>query len=874
MVGTLYLQISKTRKEDLVVTVSQEAGTVLLKYPGSKCNECPLQGNKFVPPEIPDKPYKILFLGQAPANTEVRLGRPLVGDSGLLFNSALEEHEISREDVGVDNALLCQWYSRDGEKPPREALEACSGHIDINTPEVLVPMGNEALGVLTGRWDGILSIAGTTVPNEIGKKVVPVAHPAYYLRSNSNNFRDFKDNIWLIKQLSEGKNWDHVASRMTVYETREEAIEFFHWLRDNPPEKLSVDLETDSVDIAGAKITSLGLAWEEDYGVIIPWSQEYQDMHNTGIDGLLEYEDVYQACKEALEVQTGVIAWNAPFDICILRREDIDVKLKSCVLMKHYSMDERNVAGAQSLKRNASTFLGIPNWEIGLKKYLKKKLDPYTLVPPSTLFWYQTFDTTTTLALDNIFDMLLALPENEGPSRLYHERIANWVRMFVEVLPVGARMDLEKLREAMMVMPAKREALVKEMQEITGIPLYNPNSYLDNRKALFEVFKLPKIKGLSTDKDVMAALLESTGEGTVEHEFVELLIEFKQYQKVVGTYLVNLARSYRGGFGYADLKLFGTVTGRLSANNFNPLVFPRESRDEDRIKAGKGSLYGIVKEIIIPDEDSFFIQADYSGMELRIQAVLSQDPYMLEVLADPKSDWHATMAQEMYGAKFLDANEGGRKELRVIAKMLVFGLNYGRGVPSIAGQLGCSNASCARCPRNMKCARAIKEAQALVDSYFAPIPRLKQYREETVEITKSQGYLEVPSGRRRRYDLITRDNWKSIEKQIYNFPMQSTGNDCNLDAMYEAWTKYGTWVRPLWPIHDAVLWNIRKNISIETLDAFLTTLQEVPSRSLNTSLPFYVDVDAGDRWGQLKKMEWKGPGTTKDNVLLRELVSA
>ena len=857
-----------------MTTISQEQDIVTPKYPGSKCDECPLKGSKFVPPEIPNKPYKILFLGQAPANTEVRLGRPLVGDSGLVFNSALEEWKLEREDVAVDNALLCYWYSRDGDKPPREALEACRGHIDVSTPEVIVPLGNEALGVLTGRWDGILSVAGTTVPNELGKKVVPLAHPAYYLRNNVNNFRDFKDSIWLIKQLSKGRSWDHIAERMTVYETREEAIEFFHWLRDNPPEKLSVDLETDSVDIAGTKITSLGLAWEEDYGVVIPWSQEYQDQHNTGIDGLLEFEDVYLACKEALEVQTGVIAWNAPFDICILRREDINIKLKSDVLMKHYSMDERNSAGAQSLKRNASTFLGIPNWETDLKKYLKRKADPYTLVPPGTLFWYQTFDTTTNLALDNVFDEMLALPENEGPSRLYHERLSKWIQMFVEVLPVGARMDLEKLREAMEVMPAKRAELIKELEELSGVPGYNPNSYLDNRRALFEVFKLPKIKGLSTDKDVIEALLESTGEGTPEHEFVELLSEFRQYQKVVGTYLVNLAKSYRGGYGYADLKLFGTVTGRLSANDFNPLVFPRESRDEDRIKAGKGSLYGIVKEIIIPDEDSFFIQADYSGMELRIQAVLSQDPYMLEVLADPKSDWHATMAQEMYGSKFLDANEGGRKELRVIAKMLVFGLNYGRGIFSIARQLGCSSVSCSRCPRNMRCTQAIKEATELVDSYFAPIPRLKQFREETVKITKSQGYLEVPSGRRRRYDLITRENWKSIEKQIYNFPMQSTGNDCNLDAMYEAWTKYGTWVRPLWPIHDAVLWNIKKSMSIESLDRFLTTLQEVPSRNLNTSLPFFIDVDAGDRWGQLKKVDWKGPGTTKDNARLMELLQA
>lgn len=806
------------------------------------------------------------FVGQAPARTEVRAGRPLVGDSGMLFNAALEEAGIDREEVRVDNAVLCYWYSNQGERPPEEALEACKGHLNSIESEVIVPMGNDALGVLTGQWDGILSASNRIHPDSPkGKKVIPLTHPAYYLRNDVNNFRNFKEGIRFVKRVADGADWSHVGQEVRVIYDRQEAVEFFNWLRDNPPKELVIDLETDYPDPSGCIITSIGLAWDESHGVVVPWSQEYLDKHGIEEDAPLEFEDVYQACKEALEAHPGIDAYNAPFDVYILRREDIQVKLANDVLLMHYALDER--VGAQSLKFVGTLYIGMPQWDAQLKRYLKRKDSPYTDIPPGPLFKYQNMDTCGALAVKRVLAEDLELPENEGPKRVYYERLQKWVRMLLDILPIGASMDKERLVEALKVMPVKQMELEKELQELAGSRLFNPRSYLDKRAILFQKFKLPKIKGLSTDKDVLEALEEHPV--TVANPdavlFVQRLREYNQYQKVVGTYLKNMAKSYRNGRGHADLKLFGTVTGRLSANDFNPLVFPRESR---------GELYATVKEVIVADEDSFLLQADYSGMELRVMAALARDPYMLEVLADPKSDWHATMAQEMYGQEFLDADKDGKKEKRVIAKMLVFGLNYGRGIPSIAAQLGCGREGCKLCERGLKCKRAIALTTELVDKYFDPIPRVRQFREELLREARTTGFLQIPTGRRRRFDLITGDNWHSIEKQIYNFPMQSAGNECNMEAMYVGWTEYGQWVRPLWPIHDAVLWNIKRSIPIDVLDRFLTMLQTVPQEVIGTSLPFYVDVDMGYRWGQLKNVEWEGPGTTKNNTRIKPFLQA
>jgi hypothetical protein len=91
--------------------------------------------------------------------------------------------------------------------------------------------------------------------------------------------------------------------------------------------------------------------------------------------------------------------------------------------------------------------------------------------------------------------------------------------------------------------------------------------------------------------------------------------------------------------------------------------------------------------------------------------------------------------------------------------------------------------------------------------------------------------------------------------------------------MREVWTQYREVARPLWPIHDAGLYNIKKSIRVEQLDAILTLIQETPSKVLDTPLPFFIDVEVGNRWGMLKKVKWDGPGTTKNNEQLKALLS-
>lgn len=826
------------------------------KYPGCNCDDCPFKEREFVPPYGPDN-ADILFLGQAPARVEVRLRKPFMGPAGSAFNSALEENGIDRDSgekptVKVDNAILC--FFEGGERPPREALEACKGHLDLDSPKVVVPMGNDALGVVTGQWDGILKHS-SRVTYKGDQAIMPLVHPAYYIRSAPNNFRDFKDGINLISRLASGKRYDHIGRNRIVVDTKQKALELFARIEEEKPRPLVVDLETDYPDIASAIITCVVISWEEDTSYIIPWSSEYLQKHESNLPALLEDWDVYNAFKKALEsLPHGICAYNSMFDICLLLREDLNIQVDHDILMMHYALDERT--GYQGLKMVSAFYLGVQDWESELKKYLPRKDSPYTEIPPDVLFEYAGMDGCTEVALFNLFSELLDQPENDGPSRLYygegiHPGLVGFVKLFVDVVQKGVSMDIQLIAQAMHELPEKLHSLLGELQDMAGDDTYNPNSYLDNRRILFGKLGLPKIKGDSTDADVLEALED-------QHPFVHELIEFRQYQKVTNTYITNIARSYRSGKGHPDFRLFGTVTGRLSANKLNPLVFPRESR---------GDLYSIVKRIFVADADSFLLQADYSAMEYRVQAVLAQDPWMMEKLMDPDFDIHSTMAAEIFGDTFRNASPGLKKELRVIAKMLVFGLNYGRGPLSIGLQLGCTlsvkqrealgtydgTGGCPKCDKNLKCERAYQEAKAMVEAYFKPIPMISQWRERMTWEAFNLGYLENPFGRRRRFDLITEQNQGNIRTQALNSPVQGTANDCNLTTMYRIWHEMGDLARPLWPIHDSIMVNVSSKATTKDVDAILEIMQETPRLMLETEVPFYIDADIGYRWGELTK---------------------
>jgi len=793
------------------------------KYPGCNCNDCPLKDEEMIPPSGP-LDAKICLVGQAPAYYEKIRGRNFSGPSGAVLDASLEEEGLHREDVRADNSVLCFVKAGEGD-PPYSAVLACKGHFDDLEAEVIVPMGNSALASFLGpNHPNVMSVANALFTHE-GRKILPLIHPAFYLRKGKANaamFRDFQDGISLLRRSLEWKDLPSERSiSVEIFEDKQKCISFLNELENNPPEVLAVDLETDQPDTVRGIITCVSLSYNDHESFIIPWNGEYLEDHNSSYIPLLENEDVYQALKSCLEAQPGILAHNAPFDAVLLRREGIDLLVKDDSLLMHYALDERK--GSQGLKRVCKLLFGVLDWEEDLKPYLPNKEAPFTLIPPDTLFKYAGYDSCRTVELRRNLREVLDQDNNEGPRRLYEKLLTPCNNMLIDISQRGVAMDKDALVSALREMPQKLEELEKELEFQSDDRFFNPRSPKQVAAILYDKFKIADVsKVRSTRREILEDLQLMD-----PHPFIDSLLEYRQYHKVCNTYMINLAKMYADGRGHPDQRLFGTDTGRMSGFI---LVIPRESR---------GDLYKAIKNVFVSDNDCIMWASDYKGAELRVQAVLSEDPWLLEVLADPDTDFHSLMAEQLYGDKFLQADAGRRKELRVIAKMFVFGLNYGREAKSVARQLGCS----------------IREAEELIAKYFKPMPKYLEWRKFKQRQAVDDEYLEGTSGRRRRFPLITEDGLIDIWKQAINTPIQTDSNDANLTTMEKVHSQMYPLVRPMWPIHDAIYSNVSLECTASDLQDFVTILETSPMEFLKTDLPFFMDHAIGTRWGDLKTIE-------------------
>ena len=794
---------------------------MLPKFPNCDCENCPMKDEGFVAPSGPED-SDILFIGQAPAYYEVKSGKPFSGPSGNVLDGALEEVGLHRKDVRTDNSVLCFNKAGSGD-PPQAAVRACSGHIKdaLKKAKFVVPMGNSALSaVLDRNVDGITHYANSMFRYE-DNIILPLIHPAFYLRQ-ADQFRDFLDGMTLLseqvkKELVYGEDLNF---EFTIFNSVEDVIPFLEDLRDNPPRVLAVDLETDYPDPVQGTITCISLSKSYNEAFIIPWNTEYLEDHGSKFEPLLDYQEVFDKLKEALEAQNGVVMHNAPFDARLLRREGIDIKVEDDSLLMHYALDERT--RAQGLKTVCKLMLGIPDWEADLKQYLPNKEAPYTMVPPEVLFPYAAKDSCYTLILRDKLRDTLDLEENRPVAAMYDNVLKPCNELLMALSLEGVSMDADILVKAMTEMPEKLSELEKELEELSGNRFFNPRSPKQIAEVMFDTLGLRRVNGNSASKEVLEEL-------SGEHPFVDTLSEYRQYLKVSSTYMANFARSYINGKGYPDLRLFGTVTGRLSGSKLNPLTMPRESR---------GDLYRSIKNVFIADPECFLWASDYRSAELRVMAVMANDDWLINQLSQPDVDFHSLMAEQIYGDKFLNADKAKQKELRVIAKMFVFGLSYGREAPSIAKQLGCS----------------ISEATEMITNYFKPMPNLLAWRKEMETQATTEGYLETPFGRRRRFPLITKDNVHDIKKQAVNSPVQATANDLNLLTMEKIRRELGPDVRTLWPVHDSILMNVKETVTKECLYDLRDILFKYPSELLKSRLPFFIDIAVGYAWGNLKEV--------------------
>ena len=400
---------------------------------------------------------------------------------------------------------------------------------------------------------------------------------------------------------------------------------------------------------------------------------------------------------------------------------------------------------------------------------------------------------------------------------LYNEVELPLVPVLREMEAAGVRINVDKLKQAEMQLTDELKALEQRIYETAG-ETFNINSPKQVGELLFDKLKLDaKAKKsrngqYSTSEEVLIALKE-------RHEIVGLILEYRALNKLISTYVATLP-----GYIAEDGKIHTTynqtvtATGRLSSSNPNLQNLP--------IRSERGRL---IREAVIPDEGCLFLSADYSQIELRLMAHLSQDEHMLAAFHSGQ-DIHAATAARIYGMPI----EQITKDQRRNAKTANFGIIYGISAFGLAQQLDCSRT----------------EAKQLIDDYFAAFPRVIQYIEHQKEIARQKGYAETLFGRKRYLPDINSHNAtvrSFAERNAVNAPIQGTAADIIKMAMVSIHRRLkdeGLKAQMIMQVHDELNFNVPVNEVERVREIVVSEMQN----AVHLSIPLVAECGVGENW--------------------------
>jgi DNA polymerase-1 len=298
------------------------------------------------------------------------------------------------------------------------------------------------------------------------------------------------------------------------------------------------------------------------------------------------------------------------------------------------------------------------------------------------------------------------------------------------------------------------------------------------------------------------------------------MLKHRREAKLYGTYVKGIRKRLFRGRVYPTFLLHGTTTGRLACRNPNLQNIPRESSIRAQFVPGRPG--------------RVFVQCDYSQAELRVLTWLAQEEYFRAIFNDPTRDLFDELAPVLYGN--LDGlDPAARKEKRIRVKAYVYGLSYGREAGSIAQEF--------RIP--------VAEASSGMEAFFGVIPNVVSYQKSVWDQIKSGRDLQTPFGRKRRFYLITDENFTDCYKEGLAFRPQSISSDICLRAFYRVRPKLKgkALIRNL--VHDSILAECEPEDAEEVSKTLNDYMLESAYDLVGDYVQFKTDATVGTNWGAL-----------------------
>lgn len=526
-------------------------------------------------------------------------------------------------------------------------------------------------------------------------------------------------------------------------------------------QRVAVDTETDGLSPMQSNLCGISIALEPRAGVYIPIRSPEPDTH-------LDQQTVIEALRPVFE-NTSIekVGHNLKFDMNILRRHGVqlrgfhdaaafDTMVASYVIDATRSSHKLDVLALALLDHTC-----IPITDLIGKG---KKQTTFDTVPLDMAVPYAAEDADVTLRLhEKLADEL----EQTGLRKLFDDVEMPLVEVLAELEYNGIRIDPDELDRQRDKLSERIEALRDEISESSHHP-FNPDSPRQLAAALFnkpdgdppglglKVLRRGKT-GPSTDQEVLEKL---AADPDVESRIPELILEYRQLTKLVNTYLVALKDAINPQTGRIHASFNQTVaaTGRLSSSDPNLQNIPV------RTEVGRQ-----IRRAFVAEPDHVLITADYSQIELRLLAHLSEDPALIEAFHED-ADIHRAVAAEVFGVDPDDVTSTQRSS----AKMVNFGIVYGVTPYGLARRLG-DNTS-------------VEQARAIIDNYKSRFARITDFLEQCVQAAKDHGYVETILGRRRSIPQVESNNAQQRalgERMAINTVVQGSAADLIKLAMID-----------------------------------------------------------------------------------------
>ena len=567
---------------------------------------------------------------------------------------------------------------------------------------------------------------------------------------------------------------------------------------------LSLDTETTSTSAIDAELVGLSFAVKEFEAFYVPIPANREEA--------LQIVNIFKPVYESEEILK--VGQNLKYDLEVLRNYGIELKGKMWdTMIAHYLIQpelHHNMDYMAEIYLNYQT-IHIDEL-IGPKGKNQKSMRSLL---PSQVYEYAAEDADITLRLKNKLEPELKKSECED---LFYNIEMPLMPVLAEMEMNGVCLDTESLTETSKQFTTRMNEIEARIYELAG-ERFNIASPKQVGEILFDKLKVvEKAKKTKTGQYVTSE--EVLQQLRNKHEIVADILEHRGLKKLIGTYIDALPKLINPKTGHIHTSFNQTITatGRLSSSDPNLQNIPIRGEDGKEIR-----------KAFIPEPGCLFFSADYSQIELRVMAHLSQDSQMIRVFSEGK-DLHAATAANIYKKPIEEVT----RDERTKSKRANFGIIYGITVFGLAERLDI--------PRD--------EAKMLIDGYFDTFPQVHDYMEKSKEVALEKGYVTTLFGRRRYLPDINSHNATVrgfAERNAINAPIQGTAADIIKVAMIRIFNRFkteGIRSKMILQVHDELNFSVFPDEKEKVEGIVLEEMQN----ALNLSVPLVADSGFGQNW--------------------------